>query len=48
MTDAIEMRKIIGSRLAIARQRAGLSQAQVADRRFQKLKLEDAVLQLMS
>lgn len=30
MTDSVELRKIIGSRLALARQRAGLSQAQVA------------------
>jgi len=30
MKDTNELRKIIGSRLAIARQRAGLSQAQVA------------------
>ena len=30
MTDSVDLRKIIGSRLAIARQRAGLSQAQVA------------------
>jgi transcriptional regulator with XRE-family HTH domain len=32
MTEAIKMRQIIGSRLAIARQRAGLSQAQVAEK----------------
>jgi len=30
MTDSVDLRKIIGSRLSIARQRAGLSQAQVA------------------
>lgn len=30
MLEGSELRKIIGSRLAIARQRAGLSQAQVA------------------
>lgn len=30
MKETIEIRRIIGSRLAIARQRAGLSQAQVA------------------
>lgn len=30
MQEVCELRKIIGSRLAIARQRAGLSQAQVA------------------
>ena len=31
MIDSVELRKIIGSRLAIARQRAGLSQVQVAN-----------------
>lgn len=30
MTDPVELRKIISSRLAIARQNSGLSQAQVA------------------
>jgi transcriptional regulator with XRE-family HTH domain len=35
MKETIKARKIIGSRLALARQRAGLSQAQVAE----KLKL---------
>jgi transcriptional regulator with XRE-family HTH domain len=32
MKDTSELRKIIGSRLAIARKRAGLSQAQVAEK----------------
>lgn len=32
MKDTIESKKIIGSRLALARQRAGLSQAQVAEK----------------
>lgn len=32
MEEKTEVRKIIGSRLSLARQRAGLSQAQVAER----------------